>query len=62
MLIIVDDVYKKFSFIVSHVCHFDIDCDILTAHCGSSPADLLNLAHVWWVLIQSIVGIVRGRQ
>ena len=44
MLIIVDNVYKGFSFNrLSHDCHFDIDGDVLTAHLRSSSDFQENL-------------------
>ena len=35
-----DNLYKGFSFFLSHGCHFEIDHDISTAHCRSSSGDL----------------------
>ena len=62
---------------LSRNCNFDIDRDVWTAHCRSgnnvhslsrtsstvvvSDWCITNLAHSWWVSIQSIVGIVKGR-
>ena len=64
--------FKVNDYRLSHDSRVDIDRDVSTAHCSSSSGDsvdllsrtiwcITNLTQDWWVSIQSIVGIVRGR-